>query len=75
MIQDFDGLVGPFSRRRHGFSRCVRCHTVADRRAGVAEFVLLVAQSGTDIIHERDLEYAMQRMRLLTRALVTQRCF
>jgi len=30
---------------------------------------------GTDIIHERDLEYAMQRMRLLTRALVTQRCF
>lgn len=69
MIQDFDGLVGPFSRRRHGFSRCVRCHTVADRRAGVR------AVSGADLIHERDLEYAMQRMRLLTRALVTQRCF
>ena len=73
MIQDFDGLVGPFSRRRHGFSRCVRCHTVADRRV---EFCVGVSGAvGTDIIHERDLEYAMQRMRLLTRALVTQRCF
>jgi len=41
MIQDFDGLVGPFSRRRHGYSRCVRCHTVADRRV---EFCVLVAQ-------------------------------
>jgi hypothetical protein len=77
MIQDFDGLVGPFSRRRQCMAAAGVCAVTlspTDEREFTCCY-LLVAQSGTDIIHERDLEYAMQRMRLLTRALVTQRCF
>jgi hypothetical protein len=74
MIQDFDGLDGRFSRRRQCMAEAGVC-AVTLSPTDEREFVLLVAQSGTDLIHERDLEYAMQRMRLLTRALVTQRCF
>ncbi len=46
MIQDFDGLVGRFSRRRQCMAEAGVCavSTVADRRAGDREFVLLVAQ-------------------------------
>ena len=74
MIQDFDGLVGRFSRRRQCMAEAGVC-AVTLSPTDEWSFVSVSGAVGTDIIHERDLEYAMQRMRLLTRALVTQRCF
>jgi hypothetical protein len=77
MIQDFDGLVGRFSRRRHCMAQQPVCALSHCRRPtnGSSAVRAVSGTVGTDLIHERDLEYAMQRMRLLTRALVTQRCF
>lgn len=63
MIQDFDGLVGRFPRRReYIWMQPVCALAVPDTSVGAR----LVAH-GSDI-HERDLTYAMQRKRQLKRA-------
>jgi len=75
MIQDFDGLVGRFSRRRQCMAEAGVCAVTLSPTDEQWRVRAVSGAVGTDLIHERDLEYAMQRMRLLTRALVTQRCF
>ena len=63
MIQDFDGLVGRFPRRREYMAAAGVCAGGPGHERRSAGLVA----HGSDI-HERDLTYAMQRLRQLTRA-------